>query len=374
MTARHSAACILCLFVACIALLLWQDAKASAADGAVSPAGQTATESPFEIEIVGLPGFVYEGEQLSFSVRIANTADETAVVAVAYKQGARRMERKGTVAGKSESLTAFPLIVKDAAKDITGEISVRVVAQRAAPLWKSNLIFRNALGDLEGLTVAKRRYYDTSGAPVILVNSYEDQTDYRRWALVKWALQARERSAAKRLLWAPEELIGLSVGEELDDSKALKPPLAGISFIPYEGRPLEALLSLEKHISGEDAVLLAIGWGFHEAFERVPVRDLIRALDVTIDRARGWNSSCRIVLLTPPPLVGEEDVSGAHADAIRALAREHHTAVIDIHAKMLAENNWQTLYALDGDMRVFGLYPSEAGRSKIRAWIAEGLE
>lgn len=365
---------MLFLCTACIAFLLWQDAKAAAEGGTVFPARLPVTESPFEIEIVGLPGFVYQGERLSFSVRIANTGDETAVVSVAYKQGARRVERKVTVADKSESLAVFPLIVKDATKDIAGEISVRVAERRKVPLWKSDLIFRNAHGNLEGLTADERGYCDSAGVPVILVNSYEDQTDYRRWALVKWALRARGRSGAKRLLWAPEELIGSSGGEELDDSQALASPLAGVSLIPYEGRPLEALLSLEKHIPREDTVLLAIGWGFHEAFERVPIRDLIRALDVTIDRARGWNSSCRIVLLTPPPLVGEEDVSGAHADAIRTVAREHHTPVIDIHAKMLAENNWQALYALDGDMTVFGLYPSEAGRSKIRAWIAEGLK
>ena len=120
--------------------------------------------------------------------------------------------------------------------------------------------------------------------------------------------------------------------------------------------------------------MLALGWGFDEAFQRVPLQDVIRALDLTIDRARRRNPSCQIVLITPPPLVDEKSVSQLYADAIRALAREHHAPLINLHAKMIAEDNWETLYSFERDPAVFGLYPSQAGQAMIRAWIAEALQ
>ena len=143
--------------------------------------------------------------------------------------------------------------------------------------------------------------------------------------------------------------------------------------VDHGGNPTAAALAVDGHVAEDGPVILCLCWGFGEALERLPVRDFRRALDLAIDRARRRNPDLQVVLATPPPMAGERAATERFADAVRALARQHHARLIDLHAAVVNEERWEEGYRVSGDPTVLGLYPSREMRGRLLGRLAEAL-
>ena len=350
----------------CLTLFIWAGPSCEAGSPDLHREQGTSSCS-LAAEIVGLPNFIYVGEQRNFSVRVTNDSDTVQHVAVTFECNGDRLVSRLVVEGDSSSAVVLGLTVSE--DDMDGQVVLTVRAEGAAQvLWRESFRLRRVLGNLADLKVRNGGYYGPDGSRIVLVNAYENEDDYRRWAIPKWVAGLCRGGASRKLLWIQPELLHWPA------SRTGTQIALDLSIIAHDGSPVDSLLRVDEVVPEIGTATLVIAWGYKEAFERRPPGDLARAVDATIDRARQRNASCRILVATPPPIVGEEPVCETYAEALRDIALQHHASVIDLYNKMISLPEWESLYSLDGDPTVFGLFPSEEGKAKILQWIEEALK
>lgn len=216
--------------------------------------------------------------------------------------------------------------------------------------------FRNGYEDLSDLRSISGRLHQPDGEEVILVNAYEDETTYRRWAPIKWAKATYERQGARCWLSAPGRLVN-----EIDE----------MTEIEYAGDLFASLQVLEQQLPETGPVVLTFAWGMEESLRHLPAEEFSRTLDLAIDRLRKRNPSLQVVIPTPPPQSGEEKRAAAYASTLRRLAREHHTGLIDLHARTLAQPEWPSMYRLEEDPTVLSQWLSSSGQARMREWLVD---
>jgi len=71
--------------------------------------------------------------------------------------------------------------------------------------------------------------------------------------------------------------------------------------------------------------------------------------------------------------MAEADVVSVYAEAIRTLAREHHTDVVDLFAEWTGMKDWDRFFLLpEGDATQ--VYPNAAGQAAIAEALDKGLQ
>ena len=320
--------------------------------------------------IRGLPAFAYVGEKLNFSVRLVNQANEALRCRVSYSppEGAAE-EREVELAPGAEELAVFGLAARDSRS--VGRAWVRC-RQGDEVLWAESFLFWGGRGSLDGLTAKGREIRTADGERVILTNEYEQEESYQRWPIVRWARNARLWRRAAVLCSLADGCFG-STAEEARERLSASLPGRAIQMAPCAGGPIETLLAFESKPLPAGPLIVCLGWGFEEARTRFPPRDLARAIDLLIDRVRERNPEAQFLLASPPPIVGEEEATRAVADAIEAVAREHHARFLDLCGELLRQTAWRELYQLDGDPSVFQLHTNEKGREVLLRKLAEAL-
>lgn len=321
----------------------------------------------WDIALAPLPALAYMGETVAVTVRIGNVSRAARHCAATLGQdGAEAQTWRLTLAAGKETTVVFTLdtsrmpVTPRAGRVTVRETDADGTPWNGAPLFDHAFILRDGRGELHELRVEGDALVAEDGTPVILMNHYENEAEYRRWAPVKYAADRWRRRAAPRAVAIQPSL--LDEGEHPD-----------FAVYSYRGDPLAALTSPPAAPSGDGATVTALAWGFDEAYARRPLPLFARALDLAVDRWRQQNPLAQIALVTPPPLVGEIAATERYAEEIRRLAREHHAELLDLHQAFLAQSDWENLFALPGDDNVFGLYPNAEGRAFIRMFLRENL-
>ncbi len=349
----------------------------------VNPAGaapRTAAAPAIEIRGPVLPNLVYAGEPFNVFLRLVNHDDHAWSLTATAESSGQRVARNTSLPPGDGAGIVLPLKAPMAGSQTPSELRVMDASATDGLIWKELFVLRGIHSDLTDLRVGDDgSLVDRSGVRTVLVNSLEDETRYRRWAPVKWAIRQWRFRGAPRGVWAP---VGLMGDPAIGKATAVKTGAAshrnGIvgsktTRIPYDGNPLQAAIDVAVRIPRDGRFVLCILWGYDEAIAHLPVQEFARALDAAIDRVRTHNPDVLVCLATPPPVPGEEGFAAAYTTAIRKLAGEHHARLIDLYAKALAEKDWHSLYAVDGDPTVLGFYPSPEGCAHLSTWIGEGL-
>jgi len=331
---------------------------------------------PWEIRVAALPAVLYEDETVALTVTVANRGGtERECRLVLELEGAEPQVWRLALGSGREAVVVFTLRPSGSVQPRRGAWHATEHSPRdggsPGPFWRWEFLLADVRGDfsdlrLEGLFLANR-----GGTPVILVNRREREAEHRRWAPVRRAVAAWNRGAAPRLVSGPAALLGLeaSGGEQL----LTMPGGRSMLLLPHDGDPLAACLAIGRGMPAGRPAVLALAWGHREAYDRFPVREFGRLLDVAIDRLRANHPRVQLVLATPPPLPGEAEAVNRYAEEIRRLAREHRAGLVDWHAAVLAVPGWERLYALPGGDGVTGLYPNAEGVLFLRDRLAEAL-
>ena len=319
------------------------------------------------------PPLVYENETVPLTVTVSNPARVVldCRLTFALDDDAPQVWRLSLGPGK-ETVAVFTLKTGVPAAPCRGRFSAS--GGEGGMRWEWSFELRDGRGELSGLRVEGAGLANADGDPTVLVNRRENETEYRRWAPVKAVAAAWRRRNASRWWMTPTAFEGVSVpdgGERFIAGKTS----AGhdIFLVPYEGDPLAAMLAAPGNVPVEGSAVVALAWGFHEAYARYPLPVFARALDLAVDRLRDAHPEIQIVLVTPPPIPGEAGAVGRYAEEVRRLAREHHTELVDWHDAVTRRVEWESLYALPGDDGVTGLYPNDEGLRFLRALLAEAL-
>ncbi len=330
-----------------------------------------------EVRLAGLPSLVYAGEPFNVSLHLVSRSASVLQLQVRGELGGQSISRALSLSPGDSADAVLPLRALATESECMGKIRVMEASSAQSILWEEPFALRDVRGDLSGLHVAEdRTMADRSVLRVVLVNTLEDDATYRRWAPVRWAGGLWRRHGMPHTVWGSARLLGPAgpngSGDEGRDA-VIRVPGITASLIPYDGHPLQAMLNVPASVPDGSRLVLCFLWGYEEAAAHLPVRELERTLDAAIDRVRARSPETQVVLATPPPFPCAERVTAAYAVAIRRLARAHHMRLIDLHAKVLSQKDWISLYALNGDRNVLGLYPSQEGCRKLAAWLEEGM-
>ncbi|MBN2712163.1 MAG: SGNH/GDSL hydrolase family protein, partial [Planctomycetes bacterium] len=336
---------VFCVYISC-------GTATEEADAVVNAPCDANSQGNIKLSVSGLPPVVYLGERRNLIVTCQNESDHSVKYEIKLAiPGIKPTTRAISVAPKAEAVSVFPFEIKEGKAKQEAVLSLE---KDGAPVLSKLITIVDGKGDLSGICSDSQRFRLTDGSDVLLLNEYEDESEYRRWAPIKWAVTEYNRHGAPRVLWAP-----CDVFDETDD----------IKLVEYNGFPLDALKKIESCLPKDGAFVLYLGWGFDEVYRRFPVESFTRALDLAIDRVRLYNPAVQIVLLTPPPIVGEESVTKVYAESIRNLAREHHVTLVDLYALTVAETNWQKYFSMEHSGNIHGLYPLKMLREKLFAWV-----
>jgi hypothetical protein len=345
------------------ALLIPRGHGATRASHDEAPAAQVTSTDSLRAEIIGLPAIIYAGEGLNYLVHVENVAAEVRAIRVVHADPWGRQEQSVTLAPAGAMDVPFALRAARRVSAASASVSICSADDPQRPLWREGFEFRDGRSDLSGIVATGRGYTNERGEPVVLVNYYEDEAKYRRWAPVKWAVRECRRPRAPVIVSAPD---------------GFRPDVGVLpeewQFLPYAGDPLSAALNLPSEVPADGPAVVCLAWGFDEAVNGVPVRDFARALDLAIDRLRRHNSAVQVALVTPPPSPTTAETSGRYAEAVRALAREHHAQLVDLAAKSREDEHWERMYALDDDTNLAGLYPKPEGLREWGEWLERGID
>ncbi len=239
-------------------------------------------------------------------------------------------------------------------------------------LFSSDIPVVDSVAGLSGLKVKDGAFFDEKERRCLVCTVEEDQAKYREWALLKWVATKADRSAKKvvvlgsRMVNSPDDGDGryvASLRELFRNGKHI------LQFAAREDASFPVLIDVlkagelvKKHSPG----VFVYCPGIEDMEQGVPVRLFSRALDVLIDQVRLGEDPPRVVLATPVPYLSDMKLWGEYADAMRRVAREHHTDLVDLRATLGGDRReFEKFFAQQGGSRVFLLYPRKEGQEAI---------
>ncbi len=247
-----------------------------------------------------------------------------------------------------------------------GEETIRIVRPSAA---------------LAGLACKHGQLVDDKGRRLIITIDPENEEDHRRWALLKWAARKLQPGPRRILLFGdPMKNSRESPdGESYADFLARHFAAKGRTFTFVEGSQDAAVpcisdipafaAALAKHSPD----LVIISPGSRDALQGVGRKLFARTADLLIDLARSQDRAPDIIMVSPPPLVGEPNRSEELADAVKIIARRHRVPFVDLHGLLTAAADWKNAYKDEVGDDVLYLYPTARAQRSIADAVLNAL-
>jgi hypothetical protein len=328
-----------------------------------------------EVSSVRLPAIVFGREKNNVCVTVSNGTALPVRIAASVTlrpEGGREETSEVTFearAGQEDAalvafdMTHFP--------KRTGSIAVSVKAG-AKQLFSGDLRVVDSVAGLSGLKVKGGVFFDEKDRRCLVCTVEEDQAKYREWALVKWVARKADRSAKKalvlgsRMVNSPDDGDGryaAALRKLFDAGKhSLHFAVREDASFPVLADVVKAGELMKEHKPG----VFVYCPGVEDLEKGVPVRLFSRAVDVLIDQVRRGESPPRVVLVTPVPYLSDMKLWGEYADAMRRVAREHHTDIVDLRAALGGDRRtYERFFAQQEGSRVFLLYPGKEGQEAI---------
>lgn len=333
-----------------------------------------ALGTDLSVKEIRAPRFVYSTENNNICVTVSNSdsADRTVTVVVRLKPKdaePRKIKQSFTARGRRDDSVLIPVNMADF-PERAGTIAVTVKAGDEE-VFSGRIDVRDSLAGLEGIETVSGGLFDAEGTPCVICTVLEDPAKYRKWAPYKWVRTRADRSPKRVLLLGSPMVNTLDVpeGPYVEELRRLvEADEEFFAFVPRgKGvRPVfEDMLRVKGLVREHRPDIFIFCPGLEDVYSSVPARDFARALDVLIDQVRSLDVPPRIVLVTPVPLLSDLELSEEHEAAVRKVARQHHTAIVDLR-KVLGGNE-KTLRKSygDDDSKVFHLYPLGDAQEEI---------
>ena len=332
------------------------------------------------IDDVRAPNFVYSTEKNNICVSVSNNGKDEMTVTVTVRfvsEGGmpKSLKRSFVARSRREDSILLPFDMSEFPKR-AGRIEVTVKSGEDE-IGTRRISVRDSLRGLKGIEAKLGLLYDSSGARCMICTVLEDPAEYRKWAAFKWAKQRADRSP-KRVL-----LLGSIMSNTLDKKEG---PYVGIlrrlvekseesfDFVARGTglRPVfEDMLKAGSYVSEHRAQIFIYCPGLEDLYNGVPVREFSRALDVMIDQVRSREEPPRIILVTPVLMFSDMKLSKEYESAMRKVAKEHHTDIVDLREVFGGKSrSIVRYYSEDDDARVYHLYPLDEGQELLARAIA----
>ena len=341
-----------------------------------------------EFEVLQAPNIVYQEEKTSVSVRVVSNLNHPVPFDWSVRVSSQD-ESRGSLGGSflvgagTEVIKTFPL---DLGEFSGGEGEMTISASvLGTQMRRVDFALVPSPSEFSNLVVQEthlvRKAGDAAPQRVIICSTYEDEAKYRKWMFLKYAARKLDRSSKRVLLFGSPMMNAPQPGQVLTGyfdhlRQLVKDDTASFDFV-RRGGGLSPVLSDIATLSGwlnqNDPQVAVICPGLQEVELGASLDDYGRGLDVLIDLLRARGHYVKIVLVSPPPLVSNPQLSKLYRDMTRRIAKTHHAAFVDIHSTILKQDRWQDAYTTSPGSPVHQLYPNEATQKLIAEQIADEL-
>lgn len=332
-------------------------------------------------DIIYFPHIVYSTEDTNLTFRVTNETSSPIIarceVRLSGFDGSGGKSFDLVLPARGEDSASFPISFSEF-KAPTGTIQTRITIGNEEYVNESIRVIRSPRG-ISALEASLGYLWNQEGERIIIVAELEDPARYRRWAPLRW-LKARTSRRPPRIL-----LFGSPMQNTPASAKPFKNYVAHLksvlssrvesfNFVSRSGRPNPLLSDLPlfaRKLSERKLNTFIISPGPEDAFCGESVWLFERSLDVMIDLIREKEERARIILVSPPPLAENPRLSRPYHDAMRRIARTHHTAFVDLGKIFSGEkSDWLRLYREPGG-KIIHFYPNEEAQKRIAEEISE---
>jgi len=348
-------------------------------------ASSVYSKDVISVNISGIPNLIYADELRYITVEISSISKPVKAYHIGYSlQGdnfrftpdSRIFYSDGHIDSDKSTYNikaVIPFIITPHPKSKI-ELNITITGGAlSSPIYKTiSIIPLSRINDK--INLLHGQYWDKSNNRVIICNKRIHWTKHREWQLLK---KSREWYTRKS---SPAAYIGFPINnidvpslipfyKLIRGMKVLHIPLQGmdgdysILWIP---------LKIRKAIKEIESTNFLIHLPIQDINNRLSNEDIIRAIDA-IDRIiKSERPGSVITVMTPFPLVAEEEVSKRYANAVHDAARECHLNLIDIHEHIIQRHDWYKLYTTDSI--VYYPYPLQQGQRLASTKIADILK
>jgi|GEM_PF-3521711 len=330
----------------------------------------------FKLETIGAPNIVFVGEQENLSFRILSSmaramSFDWEYVLTKPGGGGRLSRRRGRldVTGSEEAALSIPLDTcpygRDSEITVTLSASGDVLASsmfHVMPLGRKVRKLRSRIGCL----------VDDKGHPVIISTHLIDQATFRKWLVPRYFKSVMTSSNKNVFLYGCPMENTPSGGEEFTNYVSLledRWPEGTRTFDFVErSESINGILAdvpkFATAISKRDPGTVVISPGLSDVIRGVPVRDFKRSIQVMLDLIRAKDASIKMVLVSPPPLATNVNLSQLYRDAMAKVAERNRAVFVDIHYR-LNGTDYLKYYKSELDDSVYYTYPNDDGQKAI---------
>ena len=351
------------------------------------PVAQTVTKPQFRLEPISAPNIIFIGEQEDISFRVHSSA--AGAMAMDWDCTVRRPKAAGTAAAledKSGVLAAgsptdvvLSIPLDTSFFEEEAEVMVRLCI---AGVELASYRFRVVpLGlHIESLQPGIGCLLDASGTRTIIATHLVDQSGFRKWVVPKYIMRAVSSPRKKVLLYGCPMENQVSPGDEytgyVERVRACCSGAAGFDFVK-RSNSLTGLLADVPRFAGiirnRQLEIVVVSPGLSDIMRGVEVRDFKRSVQVMIDLIRAKSKDAAIVLVSPPPLAGNTELSGLYRDAMEEAANENRTTFVDIHWLLEGSDVYRYYRSKLGD-DVHYTNPNDEGQEIIAKAICNSLK
>jgi len=370
--------------------------KKAASSGTPNRVFNIIKKPSIRLEVLSAPNIVYAGEENNAAFRVVTNLNHP--VPVDWKAWIMRGEKRENeqtgrfFAGTGKDVVmSFPLHLADFPKR-QGSMTVSLEVLDTETNRVEFAIVPSP-GDFSKLTAPHGFFINPAGQRAVICTTYENEADYRRWMFLKYIARKLDTGPKNIMIFgstmtntSPPLLGGQAERPAENGKKAIgyadyleemvKGKAAGVTFVPRTGGAapiLSDMIEMSKGLSKNKAQVAIIAPGLEDAELGASREDFARGLDVIIDLLRDQGHYVKIILVTPPPLVSDPELSKLYSLEMHKIAIKHHTEIVNIHKLLFERKNWRDAYRASPDSEVFNLYPNDETQKLIARKIADEM-
>ena len=337
----------------------------------------------FKLETISAPNIIFVGEKENLSFRVHSNVIGAISLNWRYllkaRPSGRTLEERSGIytADSGESALSIQFDTDYFGQDC--DIDVSLTAANV-PLCSATFHVIPLGSRIEKLKSVVGCLVNGGNNRVIITTRIVDQAAFRRWALPKYMLSKVDFSKKKVLLYGSVMENPPCREETFTSYIALLRSQCEVScssfdFVKRSDEVNGVLADVPRFaevLATRTPEVIVISPGSIDVSRGVAIRDFKRSVQVMIDMARRAQPNVRLVLVSPPPVPTNVELSRLYRNAIGELAAENHTGFVDIHTA-LDGTSMLEYFKSKLDDGVYYTYPNDSGQQVISDVIYRAL-